>query len=70
MAKTYNVLLKARDGYEVHRKCRTLAEAKLVMENINLRNLNKLYKRFEAKGKRKPNNEAIARVYSKTAIQY
>jgi len=66
--KKYKVLLKAKDGYRVYASCRTKAEAELIMDNLNLRGLNKVYKRYQ--GIRKPSHEVIAGVYSKTAIQY
>lgn len=67
MNKPYRVLIKKQGKYKLYAKCRTLTEARLVLENINLRNLNKVYKRAKY---HTPSYRSIANAYSKTAIQY
>ena len=70
MAKPYKVLVKAKGGWQVYASCKTRAEAELVLENINMKNLSKVYKRYSKRGFRQPGHEVIAGVYAKTAIQY
>ena len=70
MAKPYSVLVKTKGGWTVKATCRTKDEAQLVLENINHKNLSKVYKRYSMRGNRQPSHEVIAGVYAKTAIQY
>lgn len=69
MPKPYRVLVKNRGGWKLYAKCRSKDEAILVMDNLNAKRLNKIYKRAQARG-RQPSHEAKASAYQFTCIQY
>ena len=68
--KPYRVLIKAKQGWKIYAKCRTRAEADLILTNLNTKNLSKLYEQYSVQGSRQPSHELVASVYARTAIQY
>lgn len=70
MAKSYRVIVKVAGGWRLYQTCKSYDEASEVMGRLNVRNLNKAFKRAEAKGRANISPQQYQEALNKSAIQY
>jgi len=70
MLKKYKVLLINRGKYTTYKLCETREEALAVMSGLNIRLINKAYKRAIRRGRQGIGHEAYRLAMTKTAVQY
>lgn len=70
MNKQYKVMIRQRGGWKLYQICQSQEDAQFLMNRLNIKNLNKAYKRAKSRGRANLSSEQYASTLGRVAIQY